>query len=155
MKRDKCYCVQLEAIPFKRWKCGQFQFPPALPSAIISRYPLYRSLCELQRRSGPCGEPKHFLTLSRIKPPILCLPARSPRSSSAEPSRLRIHNRLIKPFQIELQRGLHFVPAIGLQHTDHSGRTVARSKIGIVDSNPSRGMDVCVRLFCLCCSVCR
>jgi hypothetical protein len=35
-------------------------------------------------------------------------------------------------------------------------RTVfARSNTGIVGSNPTRGMDVCVRLFCLCCSVCR
>jgi hypothetical protein len=24
-----------------------------------------------------------------------------------------------------------------------------------VGSNPTRGMDICVRLFCLCCSVCR
>jgi hypothetical protein len=30
----------------------------------------------------------------------------------------------------------------------------ARSNPGIVRSNPTRGMQVCVRLFCLCCSVC-
>jgi hypothetical protein len=30
----------------------------------------------------------------------------------------------------------------------------ALSNTGIVDSNPNRGMDVCVRLFCLCSSVC-
>jgi hypothetical protein len=28
--------------------------------------------------------------------------------------------------------------------------TVARSNTGVVGSNPTRGMDVCVRLFCLC-----
>jgi hypothetical protein len=31
----------------------------------------------------------------------------------------------------------------------------ARSNTAIVGSNPTQGMDVCVRLFCLCCSVCR
>jgi hypothetical protein len=31
----------------------------------------------------------------------------------------------------------------------------ARVNGGIVGSNPTRGMDVYVRLFCLCCSVCR
>jgi hypothetical protein len=31
----------------------------------------------------------------------------------------------------------------------------ARSNVGIVGSNPTQGMDVCVRLFCLCYSVCR
>jgi hypothetical protein len=29
------------------------------------------------------------------------------------------------------------------------------SNAGIVCSNPTRGMDVCVRLFCVCCPVCR
>jgi hypothetical protein len=31
----------------------------------------------------------------------------------------------------------------------------ASSSAGIVGSNPTWGMDVCLRLFCLCCSVCR
>jgi hypothetical protein len=31
----------------------------------------------------------------------------------------------------------------------------APSNTGIVGSNPTQGLDVCVRLFCLCCSVCR
>jgi hypothetical protein len=30
-----------------------------------------------------------------------------------------------------------------------------RSTTGIVGSNPTRGMDVCVRLFCLYCPMCR
>jgi hypothetical protein len=30
----------------------------------------------------------------------------------------------------------------------------AQSNTGIVGSNPTQGMDVCVRLLCLCCSVC-
>jgi hypothetical protein len=30
----------------------------------------------------------------------------------------------------------------------------ARSNIGIVDSNPTLGMDVCVRLFCVCAVLC-
>jgi hypothetical protein len=35
-------------------------------------------------------------------------------------------------------------------------RTIfARSNTGIVCSNPPRDMDICVRLFCLCCSMCR
>jgi hypothetical protein len=29
----------------------------------------------------------------------------------------------------------------------------ARLNTGIVGSNPARGMDVCLRLFCLCCPV--
>jgi hypothetical protein len=29
-------------------------------------------------------------------------------------------------------------------------RTVARSNTGIMGSNPTQGMDVCVRLFCVC-----
>jgi hypothetical protein len=34
-------------------------------------------------------------------------------------------------------------------------RTVfARSKAGIVGSNPTRGMDLCVRLFCVCVVLC-
>jgi hypothetical protein len=31
----------------------------------------------------------------------------------------------------------------------------ARSNTGIVGSNSTQGMDVCMPLFCLCCSVCR
>jgi hypothetical protein len=31
----------------------------------------------------------------------------------------------------------------------------ARSNAGVVGSTPTRGIDVCVRLFCLCCSACR
>jgi hypothetical protein len=31
----------------------------------------------------------------------------------------------------------------------------SRSNAGIMSSNPTRGMDVCMRLFCLCCFVCR
>jgi hypothetical protein len=30
----------------------------------------------------------------------------------------------------------------------------ARSDAGIVDSNPTQGMDVCVRLFCVCIVLC-
>jgi hypothetical protein len=44
---------------------------------------------------------------------------------------------------------------------DHSGRAVlgmkavfASSNTGIVGSNPSSGMDVCVRLFCVCALLC-
>jgi hypothetical protein len=29
-----------------------------------------------------------------------------------------------------------------------------RSKAGIVGSNPTQGMDVCVRLFCVCAVMC-
>jgi hypothetical protein len=37
-----------------------------------------------------------------------------------------------------------------LTSADHSGTAVfARSNTGIVDSNPTRGMDVFVRLFCV------
>jgi hypothetical protein len=36
----------------------------------------------------------------------------------------------------------------------YSGRAVfVRSNAGIVGSNPIQGMDVCLRLFCLCCPV--
>jgi hypothetical protein len=31
---------------------------------------------------------------------------------------------------------------------------VARSNAGIVSSNPTQGMDVCVRLFCVCADLC-
>jgi hypothetical protein len=38
---------------------------------------------------------------------------------------------------------------------DHSGRAVfARSNTGIVGSNPTRGVGVCVLLFCVCVVVC-
>jgi hypothetical protein len=38
----------------------------------------------------------------------------------------------------------------------HSGRAVfARLNTGIVGSNPARGMDVCLRLFCVCVVLCR
>jgi hypothetical protein len=34
---------------------------------------------------------------------------------------------------------------------DYSGRTVfAPSNIGVVGTNPTRGMDVCLCLFCVC-----
>jgi hypothetical protein len=36
---------------------------------------------------------------------------------------------------------------------DHSGRAVKGTVFAL--SKPMEGMDVCVRLFCLCCSVCR
>jgi hypothetical protein len=35
-----------------------------------------------------------------------------------------------------------------MEHTDHSG--AARSNTGIVVSNPTRGTDLCVLLFCVC-----
>jgi hypothetical protein len=44
-------------------------------------------------------------------------------------------------------------------YADHRGRAskawtvFARSNTGVVGSNPTRGMDVCVSLFCLCCPV--
>jgi hypothetical protein len=31
-----------------------------------------------------------------------------------------------------------------------AARSKARSNTGIVGSNPNQGMDVCVRLFCVC-----
>jgi hypothetical protein len=44
---------------------------------------------------------------------------------------------------------------------DHSGRArsqartiVSRSNIGVVGSNHTRGIDVCVRLFCVCAVLC-
>jgi hypothetical protein len=42
--------------------------------------------------------------------------------------------------------------SIDFQYSDSSGR--ARSNAGIVGSNPTRGMDVCVRLFCVCAVLC-
>jgi hypothetical protein len=39
---------------------------------------------------------------------------------------------------------------------DHSGRAVfAPSNTGIVGSNPTQGMDVCLRLICVCVVLCR
>jgi hypothetical protein len=40
---------------------------------------------------------------------------------------------------------------------DHSGRVhfFSRSNAGVLDSNLSRGMDECVRLFCSFCPICR
>jgi hypothetical protein len=37
----------------------------------------------------------------------------------------------------------------------HEMSLFARSKTGTVGSNPTQGMDVCVFILCLCCSVCR
>jgi hypothetical protein len=34
-------------------------------------------------------------------------------------------------------------------YADHSGRRVCRSNIGVMGSNPTRGVDICVRLFCV------
>jgi hypothetical protein len=36
-----------------------------------------------------------------------------------------------------------------------AARSKARSNTRVVDSNSTRLMDVCVRLFCLCCPACR
>jgi hypothetical protein len=38
--------------------------------------------------------------------------------------------------------------------TSTSHTVCARSDAGIVGSNPTRGMDVCVRLFCVCVVLC-
>jgi hypothetical protein len=35
-----------------------------------------------------------------------------------------------------------------------TGTVFARSNSGIVGSNPTQGMDVCVRLFCICAVLC-
>jgi hypothetical protein len=46
-----------------------------------------------------------------------------------------------------------FIPSYVFM-ADHSGRAVfAFSKTGLVGSNPTRDMDVCVFILCLCCSV--
>jgi hypothetical protein len=43
----------------------------------------------------------------------------------------------------------------GNRVADHSGRAIfGRSNTGIVGSNPTRGMNVCVRLFCVCVVLC-
>jgi hypothetical protein len=51
--------------------------------------------------------------------------------------------------------------ALLVHRPDHSGRAVLRHEpsspartLGIVGSNPTRGMDVCVRLFCVCVVLC-
>jgi hypothetical protein len=50
--------------------------------------------------------------------------------------------------------------ASGPHFADHSGRAdsasivFARSNVGVVGSNSIRGMDVCVRLFCVCVVLC-
>jgi hypothetical protein len=36
-----------------------------------------------------------------------------------------------------------------------AGTVFTRPNTGVVGSNLTRGMDVCVHLFCLCCCVCR
>jgi hypothetical protein len=45
---------------------------------------------------------------------------------------------------------------LSIYFADHSGRAVffARSNTGIVGSNLTWGMDVCVRLFCVCAVLC-
>jgi hypothetical protein len=45
--------------------------------------------------------------------------------------------------------------AIPVAGRSKARRVFDRSKTGIVVSNPTQDMDVCMRLFCLCCSVCR
>jgi hypothetical protein len=51
-----------------------------------------------------------------------------------------------------LYKFLYFkVMAVIVLDAGHSGRAVfARSNTGIVGSNPARGMDACLRLFCVC-----
>jgi hypothetical protein len=56
----------------------------------------------------------------------------------------------------EEKRGIHFMYTYTMG-ADHSGSAVlstktvfTRSNPGIVGSNPTQGMDVCLRLFCLC-----
>jgi hypothetical protein len=44
---------------------------------------------------------------------------------------------------------IYFLP-ITVAERSKSWIVFARSKAGIVDSSPTRGMDVCVRLFCVC-----
>jgi hypothetical protein len=63
-----------------------------------------------------------------------------------------------------IQKLIFFFFGGGGEFTDaagHSGRAVwgmncvARLNTGIVGSNPIQGMDICVHLLCLYCSVCR
>jgi hypothetical protein len=48
-----------------------------------------------------------------------------------------------------------FLLFINYLYTGHSGRAVfALSNTGIVGSNPTQGMDICLRLFCVCVVLC-
>jgi hypothetical protein len=58
-----------------------------------------------------------------------------------------------------MQKNMHFRRFTFYFLLFHRGRvrlpiTVARSNTGIVGSNPTQGMDVCVRLFCVCVVLC-
>jgi hypothetical protein len=69
--------------------------------------------------------------------------------------------RLLSPVEQKLCRCEHGAFAKSMYSlSDHTGRVVygmnciVRSNTGIVDSNPTQGMDVCLRLFCVCVVVC-
>jgi hypothetical protein len=48
---------------------------------------------------------------------------------------------------------MHFKP-ITVAARSKTRTVFARSNTGVVGSNPTRGMDVCVRLFCVCLLLC-
>jgi hypothetical protein len=58
------------------------------------------------------------------------------------------------------QKGLHFPRLMNSRPITVAARSkawnvFARSNSGIVSSNPTQGMDVCLRLFCVCAALCR
>jgi hypothetical protein len=54
----------------------------------------------------------------------------------------------------KLQTIVHWQP-ITVAARSKAGNVFARSNTGIVGSNPTQGMDVCLRLFCVCVVLCR
>jgi hypothetical protein len=46
-------------------------------------------------------------------------------------------------------------PLVTVPYADHSGRALESMNNGFVGSNPSRGIDVCLRSFCVCDVLCR
>jgi hypothetical protein len=43
---------------------------------------------------------------------------------------------------------------VNLTFVYSQGNVFTRSNAGVVGSNPTRGMDICVRLFCVCAVLC-
>jgi hypothetical protein len=68
---------------------------------------------------------------------------------------LAVRNNILHSFFTEKGKNVQKWLGIFFGKASNAVAVTARSITGIVGSNPTRGISVCVRLFCLCCSVCR
>jgi hypothetical protein len=135
---------------------------PFTPRELDHRYLLYRKLGEPQIRSGIHGEKKNVSPVGNRTPalqPVYTIWAAPAPVTSYIPiknvnfplSNLKI--ALLQKVLLVLFSGEHG-PSTTVAARCEVWNVFARSNNAIVGSNPTQGIDVCVRLFCVCVVLC-